>query len=206
MHEANRKFWKMCEVKYEKYFHGPNAIVECGSHNVNGVVREHFKDFVEYIGVDWRAGECVDHVSLIHDLPWKERFDTLISSSLLEHDPYWVETVVKMVELTKSSGGMFLSWGGMLNVIHCEEHACDGLFHPLSPQKVSIVLERLGVYIHEFGYETNFGGGPGEVYLVAFKNKEFALGDRSVEEFLPEDKLDLTEDEENRFRALNTQK
>lgn len=203
MHPSNRAFWQYCEGKYSRYFHGPNTIVECGSYNINGVVREHFSGFSEYIGVDWREGPCVDYVSFIHEIPeeFSGRFSTLISSSLLEHDPFWVESLRRMTSLLTPEGAMFLSWGGMLNRIHDCEHSKDCQFHPLSPKKVFFVLESLGMYVHEFGYESKFDGEDGMVYLIAFKKKENAIGESVIEKFIQEDLLELTEEEMERFRG-----
>lgn len=127
----------------------------------------------------------------------------MVSSSLLEHDPYWPLTLSKMDTLLVPSGGLFLSWGAMLNPHHCSDHADDGLFHPLALGKVIAALTKLGLYIHEYGYETRFGPGycstegRGEVYLVAFKDKKFAVGDSLYEPLQLEDDLGLTADELN---------
>ena len=199
MHIANMKAWIYCRNKYTPYFNNVNSIVEFGSHNVNGTVRNLFSNYKEYIGVDWRDGPNVDFVSLAHEVPWKDHFDTVISSSLLEHDPYWEKTLVKMVEVMKPNSIIFLSWGGALNPPHNHDHAPDCGFHPLPAKLVIDKLEELGIYIHEFRYEGNIEGvhlsecvsknGLGEVLLVGFRDKQFALGEMCIEKLTPADEL-----------------
>lgn len=199
MHIANMKAWLYCKAKYAKYFSEVDNIVEFGSHNVNGTIRNLFSGYKKYIGIDWRAGPNVDMVSLAHEAPLNDLFDTVASSSLLEHDPYWEKTIRKMVSSLKEDGCIMLSWGSALNPQHCHEHACDGLFHPLPVKSVTDLLEQLGVYVHELKYEGNIPGvldedcvsnrGMGEVVLIAFKDKKYALGDRNLDELTPEDAL-----------------
>ena len=64
MHQANEDFWQYCSEKYEKYFNKPSTVLECGSYNINGTVRDFF-DVDFYIGIDWRPGSCVDVVALL---------------------------------------------------------------------------------------------------------------------------------------------
>lgn len=199
MHIANMKTWIYCRDKYTPYFNNVESIVEFGSHNVNGTVRNLFSNYKEYVGVDWRAGPNVDFVSLAHKVPWFNHFDTVVSSSLLEHDPHWKKSLIKMTEVMKLNSILLLSWGGALNPPHNHDHAPDCGFHPLPAKMVMDKLQELGIYIHEFRYEGNMEGvhlsecvskdGLGEVFLVGFKDKEFALGEKCIETLTPADAL-----------------
>jgi len=53
MHEFNRVFWATCAADYPEYFDGAGRVLEVGSMDVNGSIREYFKDIGTYIGVDW---------------------------------------------------------------------------------------------------------------------------------------------------------
>ena len=55
------------------------------------------------------VGPLVDLVSLVHDLKIPGTFKTVISASLLEHDPYWEKTLEKASEYLARDGAMFLS-------------------------------------------------------------------------------------------------
>ena len=80
-----------------------DSVLECGSYNVNGSVRDLFTAR-EYVGLDWRPGPGVDVVSLVHEYQPGRMFDTVISTEMLEHDPHWRESVARMIELVKPGG------------------------------------------------------------------------------------------------------
>lgn len=88
-------------------------VFEGGSLDVNGSPRELFEE-CEYVGVDWRDGPGVDVVSLIHEaLPGESgTFGTVICTETLEHDPYWRESVARMVDLIAPGGSLILSTAG----------------------------------------------------------------------------------------------
>jgi len=184
MHRANLLYWQHCAAKYARHFSAPSKAIEFGSYDINGSIRQVF-DVEDYTGLDWRAGPCVDVVSLAHEYdPRGQKYDTIVSASMLEHDPHWEESISNMVKMMKVDGILILTWGAGLNVEHCLEEAPDGKFHCLKAGKVLNLLERLGLYVHELRYERLFvdsnnlrvrwgaaGDGMGEVGLVAF-NKE----------------------------------
>jgi len=200
MHKSNRLFWNYCSKKYPSYFNGPNEVLEVGSCNVNGSVREHFINFKEYVGVDWRAGPGVDVVCLAEDINFNRQFDVVVSCSMLEHDPHWDKSVQNMLNHLKESGILLLSWGAAFNPPHCEETAIDGEFHGLPAGYVINLIQQKGIYVHEFRYEgrlpfvkqrhcikSKAGPGMGEVCLVGFKDKKYAIGDSINDILLSED-------------------
>lgn len=199
MHPANRIFWYRCQMRYPHYFAGHKRIIEFGSLNINGSLREHF-DVSEYVGVDWRPGPCVDIVSLAHEVNFApESFDVVVSASMLEHDPYWEKSLAKMVEVMKPGGLMAVSWGAALNSPHNLNAAYDGEFHTLKAGLVLRFLEKLELYIHEFQYESSFfewagadtwkgRRGAGEAVLVGFKDKAYTKNTRRlIDPLRPED-------------------
>jgi hypothetical protein len=195
MHPANEHWWKICQEKYEIYFQNVERVLEVGSYYVNGSVRDYFSNVATYIGIDWREGPNVDVVTLAHEMAFDLPFNTIISASMLEHDPYWELSITRMVELLRDDGGLFLSWGSALNAVHELDVAPDGKFHSLPAGRVVDLLNKLGMYVHQFRYESSFqrhsplpSAGRGEVVLVAFKDKQYAIGDPVIEPFLNEDK------------------
>lgn len=173
MHAANYKFWQTVKERYPSFF--TNAFVaEFGSYNVNGSVRPLFSNCT-YVGIDWRPGPNVDVVGLAHQvkLPYN-LFDTVISASMLEHDPYWKLSLTTMIRYLAPSGILLLSWGAAENPQHELETAPDGCFHALPAGPVLLELHRQGIHLAEFHYEDllNFDGiVPGGVCLVGFKDK-----------------------------------
>ena len=91
------------------------SVLECGSYNVNGAVRDLFTAG-EYVGLDWRPGPGVDVVSLVHEYQPGRHFDTVISTEMLEHDPHWRASVQRMIDLVK--GRTAFGLGGTL-IITC---------------------------------------------------------------------------------------
>lgn len=207
MHYENRLFWDRTSRRYPRYFNDPSKVIEFGSLNINGSIRA-VCNCSDYTGVDWIAGPDVNLVSLAHEIPFgPEIFDTVLSASMLEHDPYWEKSLTKMVEVMKKDGLFAISWGAARNPLHHLELAPDGKFHALRAGLVLNHLKGLGLYIHEFQYERticlahndeefiqahkireNKMYGMGEVVLVAFKDEKYAIGEKVIEPLIDEDK------------------
>jgi len=104
-----------------------------------------------------------------------------------------------MINHMKDDGILILSWGAGKNLPHCLEEAPDGEFHKLKAEPVCLFLEKRGLYIHEFIYESSIQlppgtpphkeGTKGEVCLIAFKNKALANGPQAINPFIREDRI-----------------
>lgn len=175
MHLSNRLFWEYCRRTYPRYFENV-SVLEVGSYNVNGSVRDYFKTPSKYVGVDWRPGPGVDLVSFAHDLKLETQFDVVISASMLEHDRHWEKSLRSMVRFLKEDGILLLSWGAAANKAHDHDTADDGCFHSLAAGRVLQLLPEIGIRVHEFRYEglqfpkQCMGDGMGEVCLVGFRD------------------------------------
>ena len=63
----------------------------------------------DYTGLDIGPGKNVDVVSLMHEYkPLSGRYDTVISTQMLEHDMYWGRSLHQMFLLLKPGGLMLL--------------------------------------------------------------------------------------------------
>ena len=77
-------------------------ILDIGSLNINGSVRELFED-CEYIGVDLDYGPGVDLVCAGQDLRFRDNyFDMSVSCECFEHNPHWEETFQNMICMSKT--------------------------------------------------------------------------------------------------------
>jgi SAM-dependent methyltransferase len=84
-------------------------VVEVGSLDINGSVRQFFYEPTLYIGCDVGAGPGVDIVCAGHELPFANKFDVAISCECFEHDKHWQKTFAKMVEMVKDNGLVIFS-------------------------------------------------------------------------------------------------
>ncbi len=110
-HQAQQQWVAGVKAKYPDAFAG-KRVLEIGSYNVNGTVRDLFAD-CDYVGIDVAPGRCVDVVDpkgaahwLYHSCP--ALFDTVISCECLEHDVHWRTTLVAAVDALKPHGGLLI--------------------------------------------------------------------------------------------------
>lgn len=107
-HSQQRFFIESVRNKLPQYFSNTN-VVEIGSLNINGTVRDFFNKCV-HIGIDVGPGPCVDVVCLGHqyDMP-NGTFDVGISCECFEHDQYWNLTFDNIIRLVKQNGLIIFS-------------------------------------------------------------------------------------------------
>jgi len=80
-------------------------VLEIGSFDVNGSVRNLFAGATTYVGVDLQDGPGVDVVAYGHEFESPAAsFDIAISGECFEHDPYWVLTFNNMCRLVRPGG------------------------------------------------------------------------------------------------------
>jgi SAM-dependent methyltransferase len=86
-------------------------IVELGSQNVNGTIRDSFDARLRYTGVDFVAGKGVD---VVLDDPYQLPFegnsiDVIVSSSVFEHSEFFWLTFMEMVRVLKPGGLIYIN-------------------------------------------------------------------------------------------------
>jgi SAM-dependent methyltransferase len=90
------------------YFVG-RRVLEVGSLDINGSVRTHF-EACDYIGADLAEGPGVDIACPGQLLAFPSgHFDVAISCECFEHNPYWVETFINMLRMTREDGLLIVS-------------------------------------------------------------------------------------------------
>jgi SAM-dependent methyltransferase len=87
------------------------SILEIGSYNVNGTLRDFQPKGSNWVGADIESGPGVDLV--IDDtsaLPFEDStFDYVIASSVFEHDPTFWSTFSEMVRVLKNGGSIYIN-------------------------------------------------------------------------------------------------
>jgi SAM-dependent methyltransferase len=89
-------------------------ILEVGSRNVNGSLRDFITQFSpnSYFGIDMEQGQGVDYVLSIHNLTRKfgqEKVDLLICTEVMEHVQDWQEAILEMKLFVKIGGSILLT-------------------------------------------------------------------------------------------------
>jgi len=80
-------------------------VLEIGSYDVNGSIRQAFAGSRDYVGVDLVDGPGVDVVGFGHDVAQPDgSYDLTLSGECFEHDPHWRDTFTNMVRLTRPGG------------------------------------------------------------------------------------------------------
>jgi SAM-dependent methyltransferase len=103
-HDAQRQFLGTLVQQMPHVFAG-TSVLEIGSLNINGTVRDFFHDSTEYVGVDLCEGPCVDLVASGHEVAFPDNhFDVTISTECFEHNPFWQETFANMIRMTRPGG------------------------------------------------------------------------------------------------------
>ena len=89
------------------------AVLEVGSYDVNGSVRQLFANVRSYVGIDFRPGPGVDSVMNAHALEFQaESFDVVISTEMLEHDNEFWSSVKEMGRVLKKGGILIITARG----------------------------------------------------------------------------------------------
>lgn len=84
-------------------------VLEIGSLNINGSIRDIFKPFAaEYIGIDPQDGPGVDVVidAMLYNKP--NYFDVVVTAETFEHTPYWKD-IIKLSHNNLAPGGLFVA-------------------------------------------------------------------------------------------------
>jgi SAM-dependent methyltransferase len=119
MHESAMANAKRFFDTYAKY-KDLGTVIDIGSQDVNGSIKQVCPERFDYIGVDYQAASNVD---VVLQNPYKfpfenESIDIVVSSSCLEHSEFFWLTWLEMARVVKPNGLIYI------NV------PTDGVYHP----------------------------------------------------------------------------
>ena len=106
-HQQQFDFVKKVKSLYPNHF-WLKKVVEFGSLNLNGTVRDFFKD-CDYTGVDIVEGDGVDRVDYCHKFYEDSDYDVVISCEMLEHDLFYHASLTRMANLVKPGGLLIIT-------------------------------------------------------------------------------------------------
>lgn len=92
----------------------PGNVLEVGSLDVNGSVRQYFDHAYSYVGIDLEEGNGVDMVMNAHKLTFADgEFDTVLCLEMLEHDAEFWLTIGELYRVLKKGGTLIISTPGI---------------------------------------------------------------------------------------------
>jgi SAM-dependent methyltransferase len=101
--------WVRTRVKIKEL--SERSVLEVGSQDVNGSVRQYFKG--PYVGIDGTRSKGVDIQALSWSLPFADdTFDVVVSTEMLEHDLYPWRTMAEITRVVRPGGDVLLTARG----------------------------------------------------------------------------------------------
>jgi SAM-dependent methyltransferase len=87
------------------------VVIEIGSQDVNGSLRDHCPRSTYYVGLDVMPAKGVDLViNPIHPLPLADEIaDAVVTSSTFEHDPCFWDTFQELIRILRPGGLLYLN-------------------------------------------------------------------------------------------------
>ncbi len=85
------------------------SVLEVGSLDINGGVRDLLDPEAEYVGVDMQTGPGVDIVADFTTYQHPELVDVVLCLEVLEHTPHWPEIVASAARNLKDGGTLVLT-------------------------------------------------------------------------------------------------
>jgi SAM-dependent methyltransferase len=105
-HTEQYDYVRTVVARHPEFFRG-TRVLEVGSRDINGGVRDLFADCV-YTGLDCIPGLGVDVVCMAHEFWTPEPYDLVISCEALEHDPNPGRTLAHVLGCCLRPGGLFV--------------------------------------------------------------------------------------------------
>ena len=95
--------------RIKKRIERQRSVLDIGSLDINGSVKDIFEDAERYVGVDIVSGSNVDMVMNAHKLKFdKESFDCVLALGLFEHDNAWWKSLEEIKRVLKHKGWFIL--------------------------------------------------------------------------------------------------
>jgi SAM-dependent methyltransferase len=130
-HFQQQEFMKT--VLSEMEFTAPLDVLDFGSLDINGGVRQLISPDWKYTGIDLEIGPNVDIACPAQLVDLKsEQFDICFSSELFEHTPFWKEIFAQMCRLTKPGGVVIFTCAGIGRKEHGTTRSDSGYSSPFT--------------------------------------------------------------------------
>lgn len=118
-HPEQANFIEQLRRRFPGEFNSARKVLEVGSQNINGSVREFFPADASYLGIDLGVSKDVDLVipGELIQLPtaWA---DITISTECFEHASSWKEILENLIRITQPQGLLILTFAGFERTAH----------------------------------------------------------------------------------------
>lgn len=118
-HKEQQDFFIQVSSRFPRYFLDSKRILEVGSQNINGSIREFFSKDSEYLGIDLGLARDVDWIvpGELIELPDKWA-DVCISTECFEHCENWKDVFVNMIRILSPGGLLILTCASLGRATH----------------------------------------------------------------------------------------
>ena len=163
-HQAQGEFFRSCFSSFVKLIESAENILEAGSRNINGQIRDYFPSASSknWLGIEIGAGDDVDFIvpGELIQLPsgWT---DVSMSAECFEHALQWRQIFTNMIRIIKPIGSLPLTFAGPGRPTHgaldtdpASSPYTSTYYKNISPQDVLSSLE-LDKYFSRYSIELN---------------------------------------------------
>mgnify|MGYP002630365944 CR=1 FL=1 len=161
-HKEQLDFFQGLGIRFSEHFDKASKILEVGSQNINGSVRQFFPNATEYLGIDLGMAPDVDWVipGELVELPsgWAE---VVISTECFEHCKAWEKVFINMMRIVAPSGLVIITCASPGRPTHgtTDSNEHDSPFTTSYYRNIGVddIAEkiRIGVYFTSHGFEVN---------------------------------------------------
>jgi len=118
-HPEQQKFFEQLKVLFPDHFSGIINVLEIGSQDINGTVRDFFQKGANYLGLDLGMAKGVDWTipGELVELP-DQWASICISTECFEHAASWEQILMNMIRITRTNGLLILSIAGHGRATH----------------------------------------------------------------------------------------
>ena len=155
-HKQQMEFFESVFDAFKNFIESPNflGVVDLGSHDTSGGPHTLLPVGTRYVGVDLCAGDNVNVISPIElvDLP-SASFSIAISSEVLEHNPFWRETLFQLCRLSSPGGLVVWTCAGLGSREHGTSRSDGGITAPFVIQLGREYYKNIAAYDAEFSFD-----------------------------------------------------
>ncbi len=165
-HPEQQRFFEQLAILFPDHFIDNVNVLEIGSQDINGTVRDFFQPDANYLGLDLGIAKGVDWTipGELVELPdqWAR---VCISTECFEHAATWVQILLNMIRITQENGLLILSIAGHGRASHGTVDSdmesspwTTSYYKNLGPDDITEKI-RLGHYFKRHGFQVNSEAG-----------------------------------------------